>query len=241
MAMLGKKQISDVVMQPLVAELLNERRIIPEKRRALQYAVAVTEQGYPNSGAWRIADTLQRFKENGDIHATNFTGNLGARDFFSSNFRNQKDMEDMIGIICDSYSSQKYLMPDEGNPLHRMLNEGGPDYFRENIIRAKCYNDYSGIYSNEHANTMTITPFYDMMQDLAAPFVDEARQARFFEELDRSQEGRRVVRRDEMNEMARKPGIIQKIKDCWEKLKNIFKGKSKDQYYNQVEYYEGGR
>ncbi len=241
MAMLGKKQISDVVMQPLVAELLNERRIIPEKKRALQYAVAVTEQRYPNSGAWRIADTLQRFKENGDIHAVNFTGNLGARDSFSSNFRNQKDMEDMIGIICDSYSSQKYLMPDEGNPLHRMLNEGGPDYFRENIIRAKCYNDYSGIYSNEHVNTMTITPFYDMMQDLAAPFVDEARQARFYEELDRGYEDRKVVRRDEMNEMARKPGIIQKIKGCWEKLKNIFKRKSKDQYYNQVEYYEGGR
>ena len=198
MAMLGKKQISDVVMKPLVSELLNERKIIPEKRKALQYAIAVTEQKYPNTGAWRIADTLQRFKESGEIHAMNFTGDSGARDELRSNFRNQKDMEDMIGIICDAYSSQKYLMPDEGNPLHRMLNEGGPDYFRENIIRAKCYYDHTGLYSNEHSNTMNTIPFYDMMQELAAPFVDEARQARFYEEMNRGYQNRAVVRRNEM-------------------------------------------
>lgn len=241
MAMLGKKQISDVVMKPLVSELLNERKIIPEKRKALQYAIAVTEQKYPNTGAWRIADTLQRFKESGEIHAMNFTGDSGARDELRSNFRNQKDMEDMIGIICDAYSSQKYLMPDEGNPLHRMLNEGGPDYFRENIIRAKCYYDHTGLYSNEHSNTMNTIPFYDMMQELAAPFVDEARQARFYEEMNRGYQNRAVVRRNEMNEMSRKPGIIQKMKNCWENLKNIFRGKSKDGHYNQMEYDEGGR
>lgn len=244
MAMLGKKQISDVVMKPLVSELLNERKIIPEKRKCLQYAVAMTEKKYPGSGAWRIADILDRFKTNGEIYGRHFTGDGDARDSFLRNFRDRKDMEDMIGIICDTYSSQKYLMPDEGDPIHRMLNEGGPDYFRENIIRTKCYNDYSGIFNREHGNTMGEISFLDVMEKIAVPFVEESAQARFYDEMAQGRpQNRGVVRRAEVNDMAKKPGIIQKLKNCWENLKNLFRGKSRDRYYNQneMDYDEGGR
>ena len=76
-------------------------------------------------------------------------------------------MEDMIGIICDTYSSQNYLMFDEGDPLRKMLNQGGPDYFRENIIRTKLYEDYSGLYDEAHQDTLRNISTSNLMEMLA--------------------------------------------------------------------------
>ena len=242
MAVLGKKQIADIVMKPLMQELLNERRIIPEKKKDLAYAISVTDQKYPGSGAWRLAAIVSDYQQKRLIDGYKITGEGGARQVFLDRFRSDKDMEDLVGIICDSYSNQNYLMPSNGDPIHQMLNEGGPDYFRENIINTIYHNDYSGLYDSRHKSTIEQLSAYNLIERIAEPFVRESEQARYYEQVAQSRP-RRVISREEVSEAARKPNVIQKLRGTWENIKGWFSGKSKSEGYRESEFIieEGGR
>jgi len=180
LAILGRKQITDITMKPLLQEMLNTRKIIPEKRNALQYAVALTEGKYPQTISERLAILFENYKKEKTISDSLFTRDGNASSEFRKEFRSPKDMDDMLGLICDAYSSQNYLMPNRTSSIQQVLNDGGPDYFRENIIKAMLHDDYSGLYNPEHRQVLSQTPLSHLIKEISVPFINEAVQINYY-------------------------------------------------------------
>ena len=181
LAVLGQKQITDIVAKPLVDELLNKRRIIPEKKKAMQNALASTERWYPQTLPQRLAIILENFKKHSVICDNLLVNSNNSRSDFKREFNSPKDMEDMLGLICDAYSAQYYSNPNNNNPLIQLLNDGGPDYFRENIIKAKLYDNYSGLYHSKHIESLANVSIGQLVEEISIPFINESLKSCYYE------------------------------------------------------------
>lgn len=101
LAIYGKKQIFDVIAQPLIDEILNLRKIVPEKREALRNAIYITEQSHPGTSINRVEKILSDYKRTKAINSELLS--RGGRQQFKNYFTSQRDMEDLVGIICEDY------------------------------------------------------------------------------------------------------------------------------------------
>lgn len=178
LAIYGKKVIFDTISQPLLDEMLNKRRIIPEKKSALQRAIYATEKVHPGTSSIRIAELIRIYKQTGKINSCLFS--RAERKEVERNFNSQRDMEDLIGIICDTYSrnNTKEINNEQPNGNNNMLNSiiqsSGPDYFRENMIRVILYNDYSGFTNEEHINYIGSIPHTRLIENIAPSYIQSA-------------------------------------------------------------------
>ena len=221
MAILGKKQITDIIIAPMLQSVLNKRKIIPEKKRALQYAIVKTNDKFPNTIHSKLAKMVSDYKNDRYFNYTSITIDNYAREIFSNSFSSPKDMEDLIGFLCDSYSSQNYFRRKDNDPLQQMLNKCGPDYFRENIIRTQLYNDYTGLLYPEHRETLEHVDCNTLIEQLSIPFINESIQSNYYD-IRKSTFNNPVTRSDLM-EMVQKPTVIQNIRNVFSNLwKKVF-------------------
>lgn len=184
LAIYGKRTIFDTIAQPLFDEMLNHRTIIPEKNVAFQKAIYETERAHPDTTASRIAKLVEIYKQTEIIDSNLFS--RGGRQEFARHFSSQRDIEDMIGLICDNYS-KKYIKTEKNTKnskidfdksfkmLDSIIDSNGEDYFRENIIRAILYNDYSGFTSVEDINCVRSISHTILLEHLSQSYIEDAK------------------------------------------------------------------
>lgn len=173
----GKKNIFDVVSQPLMDELLNQRRIIPEKNKALQKAIFETDLRHPGCMPNSIAFIIDTYKKTGIINPNAISS--GGRAEFQKNFNSQRDMEDLIGLICNEYSTS-IPMPNENQSqinqvLRQIVANDGIDYFRENMIKVILYNDYSSFSNPAQIQALNSIPLDNIIKDMSVPYVEKSK------------------------------------------------------------------
>lgn len=183
LAIYGKKAIFDIVSQPLLDEMLNQRRIIPEKNIALQNAICKTEMAHPSTSATRIAKLIKDYKESGIINSQLFS--RAGRGEFEMQFTSSRDMEDILGLICNAYANNmeprqycgnsKIYENDISKILVPIINSNGIDYFRENLIRVILYNDYSGFTNEKHINSVKSISIDELLKDISASYIQNAK------------------------------------------------------------------
>ena len=179
----GKSYIFDIVSQPLVDELLNERRIEPKKKDVLNYVSVETNEKFPGQSSARLVMLLKKFKEG--ENSLNISRYLpeNIRYEFNSSFKNQRDYEDLLGIICDEYSKHNYKNfssedSKANTDIQYILNGLGPDEFREAMIDAFFRNDYSRIANKDAQNLLSRNPEF-MVTRMADIFVRNSENVRF--------------------------------------------------------------
>lgn len=172
LAMIGRKRIFDVVSQPMIDGLLNQRKIIPKKQTALRRAVYQTNKKYPNSIPARIVRLIDEYKLTGNIQSKLFTS-LGREEFIKNFTGNSKrDMEDLLGILLNTYADFSNMIPQ--NDLTDIINKNGKDYFRENLIKCILYNDFSGFTNMAEIQSIKNMSIEDIITQTTLPFVERS-------------------------------------------------------------------
>lgn len=180
LCMLGRKRIFDTISQPMLDKLLNQRKIIPEKNRALRNSIYQTNKKYPNSIQERLIRLVSEYKTTGKINANLFTGNGRAefKRYFSGD--SDRDMEDLLGLFLDSYADLSYA--NFPNALTEIIKQKGKDYFRENMIRSILHDDYSGFTSeNEIYAIRNMTPD-NILYTISGEYIEKSLRIGWVEE-----------------------------------------------------------
>lgn len=180
LCMLGRKRIFDTVSQPMLDKLLNQRKIIPEKNRALRNSIYQTNKKYPNSIQERLVRLVSEYKTTGKINANLFTGS-GRTEFkryFGSN--SDRDMEDLLGLLLDSYADLPYT--NYSNTLTEIIKQKGKDYFRENMIKSILYSDYTGFTSADEIYAIKNMTPENILNTISREYIEKSIRIGWIEE-----------------------------------------------------------
>lgn len=172
LCMIGRKRIFDIVSQPMLDNLLNQRRIIQEKGNALRNSIYQTNKKYPNSIVQRLIEIVKTYKTTGEINANLFTsaGRGEFRKYFSGNSR--RNIEDLLGLLINSYADIECV--NRYDRLSGIVVQNGKDYFRENIIKSILDNDYSGFFSKQEAEYIKNMPLETLLSIISSAYIQKS-------------------------------------------------------------------
>ncbi len=181
LAVLGNRRMFEIFSQPLIEELTNTRNIIPEKKDELRRMAVATEEKYPDTMAWRFGKMVEQYRDGHWPDPKLITGSV--RKNFSYYFQSERGMEDLVGILCDSYSSKMELLNLQGASyisrqdaiFRNTIEKYDKDYFRENMIRMVLHNDDSGFISKDEAVAYQGINPVEAIQFLSHEFIEEAK------------------------------------------------------------------
>lgn len=211
LCMIGRKRIFDIVSQPMLNTLLNQRKIIPEKASALRNVIYKTNKKYPNSILQRFVRLIDVYKTTGNIEANLFTHD--GRNEFKKHFngKSKRDMEDLLGLLINSYVDIDCRTCQDG--LTEIAKQKGKDYFRENIIKIILYNDYSGFTSAQETEYVKNIPLENLLDIVSRSYIEKSIKIGTIEEHDI---GRRyIVQPENIQPIAdkRRFSLFSKITD----------------------------
>ncbi len=240
LAIIGKKQIFDRISNPTISRLLEQREIGNDKEQALMRAVAETEKKYPGTAAERFNQFIQTYKQTGRMNYNLFT--TFGRSGMIENFRTNKDIEDMIGIVCDNFSrvveNNDYLHYQNASNdklfLQQMIKANGKDYFRENMIKGMLYNNYSGFQNPYYEQFFREMDSERLSELLMEPTTQKSMQIVQISDYRTAQVA--YIPQEQLVEdvSKRKKSVFDKIKDGLLSLKNRDKQNIQAQEYGEM-------
>ena len=118
-AAFGKKNVFDVISQPLINELLNLRQISPEKELALRKSIFVIERKFPKTSASRLASIIDKKRDGKRLYAE-YISRETRKEFYEA-FNGEKGMEDLVGILCNAYSEQYQNIEKNNKEIKKII------------------------------------------------------------------------------------------------------------------------
>lgn len=177
-AAFGKKNVFDVISQPLINELLNLRQISPEKELALRKSIFVIERKFPKTSASRLASIIDKKRDGKRLYAE-YISRETRKEFYEA-FNGEKGMEDLVGILCNAYSEQYQNIEKNNkaiwckNPyLNDIIQKYGEDFFREAMILGIVKGDFSSLQNLGYGDIFSTMSLNALITDLSKPYVEK--------------------------------------------------------------------
>ncbi len=222
LAIYGKRNLFDVLAGPLIQDMVNQRKIIPEKIDAFRRMTAITENRNPGTMALRYNRIIESFK-NGQYAAPNIVSQ-NARGLYCSYFQDERGIEDMVGIICNDFAESKEnehgAQTSEEIVMMQVAQRYGKDFFRENMIKMIVHDDYSGFTDEKDVEMFRKMDKGRMLEIAAKPSIEKSMM---YDQniVYRVQDINSKVKPTDIAPVFQNKSVVKKTKDVFKNLLHI--------------------